>query len=263
MKKKIERPIPEKKIRTVTELIRLMKESSSIMIVSIKNLPDNQFQAIKKKLRQDAVIKVVKKSIITKAIEEKKDSNIDKLKEFLQEDTALIFSKLDAFELSAILSRNKSKTRAKIGQEVEDDVTIEPGPTELVPGPVISELTVLGLKFMIEDGKITIRDKKIILKKGDKVNEQAAGIMSKLDIKPVSVGLEPLVAYDLKEGKIFKEIKIDPERVLEDLKSRAGRALAFAVKIAYPCKQTISYLLAKAKSHENALSGLIKSEEVK
>lgn len=263
MEKKRTTDIPEKKTRAVSELMNLIKTSKSIVIVSIKNLPTSQFQLIKKKLRDKAKIKVVKKSISLRAIEESQVSKLKDFKKYIQEDIALIFSNEDAFEVSAILSKNKSKTRARVGQEVDDEVIIEPGPTELVPGPIISELTALGLKFMIEDGKISIREKKTILKKGEKVTEQAASIMGKLDMKPVSVGLEPLAAYDCQEHKIFENIKIEPEKIIVELKTAAGRALAFAVKIAYPVKETIGFLLGKSKSHEQALSKLIKSEEVK
>lgn len=256
-----DRKVPEKKLKTVIELVELIKKSKSIVVVSIKNLPTSQFQLIKKKLRENAIIKVVKKNIILKAIDDSKLLSLQDLKQYIKEDTALIFSSLDAFEISAILAKNKSKTRAKAGQEAEEEVAIEPGATELVPGPVISELSALGIKFMIEDGKINIREKKVILKKGEKVNAAQASIMGKLDMKPVSVGLEPLLAYDTKEHKIYHDIKIDEEKVLNNMKISSGKALAFAVKIAYPCKETIGFLLWKARSYEQTLLKLIKEEE--
>lgn len=247
-KKKIhEREIPEKKIKLVKDLINLIKTNKSIVIVSIKNLPTSQFQVIKKKIRDISIVKVVKKSMVTRALDELNIEKLKDLKKFIKEDIALIFSNSDAFELSAILARNKSKTKARVGQEVDDDVLIEPGPTELVPGPVISELSGLGIKFAIEDGKINIKEKKIILRKGEKVNEAQAGIMSKLDMKPVSVGLEPLVAYDISEHKIYEDIKIDQEKVLNELKTASGKSLAFAVKLAYMCKETLGFILGKAK----------------
>ena len=79
--------------------------------------------------------------------------------------------------------------RAKVGQIVDDNVVIEPGPTELIPGPVVSELGSLGLKFAVEEGKISIKEGKTILKAGEAVSEAAASIMNKLDMKPIAVGL--------------------------------------------------------------------------
>lgn len=250
--------IPERKKKTLDELVKLINESKSIIIVSIKNLPAKQFQLINKKLKDKALIRVVKKNIINRAIDKIEKGTIKNFKKYLKEDQALIFSELDVFELSSILSKNKSMARAKIGQEVYEDIIIEPGPTELVPGPVISELGSLGIQFAIEDGKINIKQKKIILKKGGKVSEEAASIMSKLDMKPIAVGLEPVVAYDSKEDKIYEDIKINIEERVEELKTATGRALAFAVKIVYVCKETLKFLLRKAASEEKILESKIK-----
>jgi len=248
-----DKDIPKKKLKIVEELVRSINESASIVIVSIKNLPAKQFQLIKKKLKGNAVIRVVKKNLISRAIDSVEKGSIKNFKKYLKEDQALIFSRLDPFELSAILSKNKSMARAKIGQVVEEDVAIEAGPTELIPGPVISELGSLGIPFAIEDGKINIQSKKIILKAGEKVNEAAASIMSKLDIKPIAVGLEPVVAYDAKEDKIYEDIKVDTEKTIEKLRDLSGRALGFAVKIVYVCKETIGFLLAKAATEGKVL----------
>lgn len=255
-----EKEIPEKKTRAVSELIRLIKTSNSITITSIKNLPTSQFQLIKKKLREHATVKVTKKNLMIRAIEGAEKGSLKDFKKYIIEDTAIIFSELNPFEISAILSKNKSMTRAKIGQIMKEDVSVEPGPTELVPGPVISELGALGLKFAIEDGKINIKDKKVIVKAGQAVNESAASIMSKLGMKPVAVGLEPIAAYDSKENAIYENIKIDQEKMIEDMKIAASKALAFAVKLVYPCKETIGFLLAKANSQEKAIARLIKEE---
>ena len=257
---KSDKKISDKKTKTIEELISLIKKSNSIIIVNIKNLPSNQFHAIKKKLRENAEIRVAKKSTMNRVIDKIEKGTIKNFKKYLKGDQAFIFSQLEPFELSAILSKNKSRSRAKVGQIVNEDVVIEPGATELVPGPIISELGALGIKFSIEDGKINIRERKVILKAGEKVSESQVSIMTKLDMKPVEVGLEPVLAYDAKEDKIFEDVKIDQEKTLDNLKKSYGKALAFAVKIAYPCMETIRLLLAKANAEENALEKLIKTD---
>lgn len=250
--------IPKKKKEAVEEIAGLINESGSLVIVSVKNLPSRQFQVIKKKLSKDATIKIFKKNITSRAIDKIERGTIKNLKSYLKEDQAIIFSQLDPFELSLILSKNKSMAKAKIGQEVEEDVIVEPGPTELIPGPVISELGSLGIQFAVEDGKISIQKRKVILKAGDKVTENASSIMGKLDMKPISVGLEPIVAYDAKEDKIYTQIKIDVDKTLIELKEKAGKALGLAVRLVYYCKETLGFLLGKAKAEEDKLSSLMK-----
>lgn len=259
-KKKVERKeIPERKLKALSNLENFIKKNKTFMICSIKSLPGSQYQAIKKKLKEHAKVKVVKKNLILRAIESS-GIEIKKIKDYIKEDSALLFSDLDTFELSGILSENKIPVGARVGQVANEDIIIESGPTDLAPGPVISELGALGLKIAIEDGKINIREKKVIVKAGESVKETAASLMSKFDIKPFRAGFEPIAAYDNEEKKVYVNIKIDKEKMLEDLKTSFGKALAFAVKMTYVCSETIRFILAKAASHERALLGLIKQE---
>lgn len=255
-KLKEKREIPDGKLKTVTELENLIKNSKTFMLCSIKSLPGKQYQAIKKKIRDKAKIKVVKKSLVLRAIDNS-GIEIKKLKEHVKEDCALLFSGIDAFELAGVLSQNKTPVGGKLGQIAEENIEVEPGPTDLVPGPVISELGALGLKIAIEDGKISIKEKKIIVKKGEKINESAAGLMSKLDIKPFTIGFEPSAAYDSEEKKVYIGIKIDQAKTLGDLKASYSKALGFAVNLAYVCQETLKFILGKAAMQEKAILNLV------
>ncbi|MBS3085720.1 50S ribosomal protein L10 [Candidatus Pacearchaeota archaeon] len=257
MDKTREKPIPKKKTRAVDELVELASTKRTILIASTKNLPDSQFQDIRKKLRGKVIIKVPKKSIMFRAIEKIEKGAIKHLKEQITGDIAIIFSDLDAFDVATELVKNKVAAKAKIGQEAPTDIEIEVGPTDLVPGPAISELGSLGIQIEIKEGKIHIRKPKVIAKKGEKISEGAAGIMNKLDIKPFTVGFEPLVAFDTKEEKMYLNIKIDPQGTIAELKYAFNRALAFVVSIGYANEDTIKFLISKASSHEKALSNLI------
>jgi large subunit ribosomal protein L10 len=254
--------ISDEKKKAVLELVNLIKTKKTILIASIKGLPTSQFQEIGKKLRSNAVVKVPKKNLMLKAIEQSKDENVLKLKDYIKESSAVLFSDSDSFDLAFDLIKNKSPSKAKAGQEAPEDIEIQPGPTDLVPGPAISELGALGIKIQIEGGKIAIKEAKIITKKGDKISEKACDIMSKLGIKPFLIGFIPVVALDKTEGKIYTEIKIDRKETLEKLKSAYGRALPFAVNIAYTTPETIGFILGKAGMHAKALEkfGGIKNE---
>jgi len=248
--------VSDAKKKAVKELSELIKNKKTILIASIKNLPASQFQEISKKLRGKAIVKVPKKSLIFRAIDDAKNETLKKLEENIHEDIALLFSDLDCFDLAGELIENKTPVGAKAGQESPEDIEIPAGPTDLIPGPAISELGALGLQVQVEDGKLTIKQSKVILKKGDEISEEAAGIMNKLDIKPFSVGFIPMASFDTKDNKLYAEINIDKEGTLEDLKSAFGRALPFAVEIEYVSKDTIGFLLSKAASHGEALGKL-------
>lgn len=248
--------ISKKKIETVKKLAELIKNSNSIIIASIKNLPSSQFQSIRKKLKGKAEVKVVKKRVMWKALESFEKENTIKLKEYVQEDSAILFSKLDAFELAGILAENKNPIAARAGQVTDMDIEIEEGPTDLVPGPAISELGALGIKIAVEEGKIAIKEKKVVVKSGEKINANVASVLAKLDIKPFYIGLEPLAMYDAKTGKIYTDIKIDKEKTIIEMKTAVAKAIGFAQKIVYYCKETIGFLLGKANADYNALNKL-------
>ena len=249
--------VSEKNVSTVKEFSDLIKNKRTILIASIKNLPASQFQEISKKLRGKTLVKVPKKNLIFRAINNSKNEKVKEIKGHIGESIAILFSDLDSFELASELIENKSPAKAKSGQEAPEDIEVPAGPTDLIPGPAISELGALGVQIQIEKGKITIKESKVIVKKGEKISANAANIMNKLDIKPFSVGFIPLVAFDTKEEKFYSDININKEEVINEMKNLFGRALAFAVEMEYASKDTIKFLLAKAGIHEKTLESLL------
>ncbi|GAJ12039.1 unnamed protein product, partial [marine sediment metagenome] len=250
----------ETKIKSVEELISLIKNKKTILIASIKNIPASQFQEIGKKLRGKAIIKVPKKNLIFRALDSSENDIIKKLKDQIHNSVAILFSDLDCFDLASELIENKSVIKAKAGQEAPEDIEVHEGPTDLVPGPAISELGSLGIQIQIEKGKISIKKSKIIVKKGEKISESAAGIMNKLDIKPFSVGFIPLSAFDTEKGKLYLEIKIDKEGTLKEIKNSFEKALAFAVELNYFSKDTIGFLISKAERDAKILDEFAESQ---
>lgn len=250
--------VSEAKKKIVTNLIDLIKKNKTTLVASIKNIPGSQFQEISKKLRGKAIVKVPKKNLIFRALDESGNKAIKDLKEKIKNSSAILFSDLDSFDLARELIKNRSPAKAKTGQEAPEDIVIEEGPTELVPGPAISELGALGIQIQIQDGKIHIKQSKTIVKEGEKISQGAAEIMNKLGIKPFSIGFTPLAAFDSQERKLYLELKIDKEGTLIEIKNAYGKALAFAVDIGYANENTIKFLIGKASSHEKTLSNLIK-----
>ena len=277
--KKLPKKISEIKIKTAAELEDLIKNKRTILISSIKNIPASQLQEIVKKLRGKAIVKVPKKNLIFRVLDHSKqlDKEIgpegvsprddsgepsfgEQLKGNINESFAILFSDLESFELAGELIKNQSSAKAKTGQIADKDLEIPEGPTELMPGPAVSELSSLGIKIQIEKGKITIKESKIIAKKGEKISQGVAELMNKLDIKPFKVGFLPLCSFDTKEKIFYSELKIDKEGTIEELKKIYSKALPFAIEIGYSTKDTIRFLIGKAGRYEKALKKLISVE---
>ncbi|MEK6873288.1 MAG: 50S ribosomal protein L10 [Nanoarchaeota archaeon] len=254
--------VSKEKLKTVKELVELLENNNTIMLASIKGLPLRQFQQIKKQLSQEVTIKVLKKRIFKKSLEGSKKPNIQELSKFIKEDCAVLISDMDSFELASKLNDSKSPIKAKTGQISPIDIEVEAGQTDLPAGPAVSELGGLGITVKVTQGKIEIVSPKIIVKQNQKISENAASVMGKLNILPFSVGFIPLVAYDSKTGKVYKDIKVDREGTIVSLQEGARKALAFAVSISFAAKDTLKFLLAKAVSHEKAISHLISKHNI-
>jgi len=259
IKKTVEK-IPERKLKEVENLKKLIETKKTILVTSIKNIPSSQFQEIGKKMRGKAIVKVPKKSLIFRAIDESKNKEIKKIEKKIGESFAILFSDLDSYDLAAELLKNRSPSKAKPGQIAPMDIEIPDGPTELVPGPAISELGALGIQIQIEKGKIHIKEAKIIAKEGEKIKQNAADLMAKLDIKPFSIGFVPIAAFDTNENKLYTEINIDSEATIAELKNAFGKALGFAVGIGYVCKDTIKVMIGKAGAEEKKLNRVMSGE---
>lgn len=255
-------PVKEK---IVNELAKKMLNSRTIMIVDIRGLPSKQFQDIKKAIRDQAHVQVAKKNILRRAIEKVGRESILPLENYVKENCAFILSDNEGYELAGILVGKKTPVAAKAGQISSEEIEVKAGPTSLVPGPAISELGSAGLQVAVENGKLSIKTSKVIVHKGDVIKPNIASILQKLEIMPFSVGLEPVAIYDVKEEKIYTDIKIDTEAAAASLRNAASKALGFAQKMVYYCRETIGYLLAKANAENQALgklnSNLNKPEE--
>jgi len=251
--------VPEYKLKQVAALAKAMKEAQTILVASTKKLPSSQFHEIKKKMRGKAAIGVAKKSIMLRAIDAAGKPGLDKLKEHITSDVAIFFSEMDTFALAGMLADNQSNTRAKTGDIAPEDITIEPGPTDLIPGPAISELSGVGLKVAVENGKLAIKIGRTVAKAGEAIKENVASVLGKLNITPMKVGFEPVAAYDTRDGKVYVGIRIDKKGAYEELKDAISKALGFALNVKYVAKETLSFFLGQAAAEESALAAKLSS----
>lgn len=260
--KKEGKAIAPRKLKMFQEIVTLSNEYNSLLISSARNITSAQLQKIRNNLKGKAVMKVVKKQIMLKAIEEisKTKSAIKDLGKYIEESSILLFSNLSPFELAVILADNRVAKKAKAGQVSPQDIEVEPGPTDMPAGPMITELSSVGLKVAIENGKISIKEPKIVVKQDEKISEVVASILLKLGITPFTAELETLGAYDGKEGKIYAGIRINREETEKQIKVAFSNSRALAFSIAYPAKEIIGLLLARAVAQAMALEGLSKTD---
>jgi len=246
--------VKEEKIKAVEELKNLIESYKTIGMIEMKGIPTKQFQEIRKSLEKNATIKMIKKSTLLKSIEKISNENLKKILNYIPIQPAILLSNLECFKFYLIISKLTPKTYVKEGDVLEEDVIVSAGPTNLSAGPVISELSRVGIKAAIEGGKILIREDCKIAKNGDKVNKMLASVLRKLNIKPKKIKLNIVAIYE--KGKIYTKDLLElvntyPEKIKEDF----NNALNLSINIAYPTKENIKYLLIKAINTAKIIGG--------
>jgi|Deesub1362A_J573_1020465.scaffolds.fasta_scaffold02770_7 large subunit ribosomal protein L10 len=239
------REIPQWKIEEVKRIEELMKNSKVVGVVGIRGIPSRQLQEMRKSLKGIATLKVFKNSLIIRALD-RCDEKLKELKNFVEDQTAILTSELNPFKLYKIIESTKRPFPIKGGQVAPKDIVVEKGPTSLKPGPVVGELQNVGIPAGIDKGKVVIRETKVVAKKGDIVSHELASALTRLEIYPMEVGLDLRAVYE--DGVIFKaeDLKIDTQKVFSDFATAHLNAFKVALFAAIPMKETIVPLLQKA-----------------
>lgn len=253
--KKVQAHVSERKKATAKEMKSLASKNGTIMLLNIKGISSSQLQMERKKFRDEISLIIVKKNVATKVFEE--NEKMKGLIPWLEQSEAILYSNLDPFELAIKFCEGKIPARAKPGQTAIEDIVVEKGPTNLMAGPALSDLSKVGLKVGIEGGKIAVKERKVLVKKGDKISADIADALLKLEILPFSVGLEPIAAFEKKSEKVFTSLNISRNEFVNELKVSKVKALGFAVNIGYAAKETIKMLLGKAEAQFTRLNSII------
>lgn len=227
---------------------KLVAEHEIIGVIDVMGLPAPQFQRIRASLKKTANVLIVKKNIIELVLEdlEKSKPGISKLIENLNGIVGLVFTNDNPFTLYKFVKKNKSSAPAKAGQMAPNDIVVPAGPTSFAPGPIIGELGAFKIKAGINAGKVEIKEDAVVAKEGDVISGPLAGILSRLGIEPMEVGLNIKSVYEA--GTIYNKsvLDVDEEAILADLKGAASDCFKLSIGLDYYTKENISYFLGEA-----------------
>ena len=244
----------EEKSGEVEEIKELLKGYKSIGIANLKKVRASQLQGLKKTLGDRVYMRVMKNTLMKLALESMDKAELRNLEEYLDGSNVYLFTDLNPFKLALLLEHGKVKTTAKSGDIAAMDVVIPAGNTGQPPGPVISQLNAVGLPTRIESGSVWVSKDTLVVRKGEQINERLAGVLSKLGIKAVELGISMRAILD--EGFMIKgdQLKIDLDATRKTIGQSNGEAFALSLSIAYPTKENISALLQNAHQEAFALS---------
>ena len=253
--------VAEWKKEEVKELSGIIGQYDVIGIVDLVNIPAKQLQEMRRSLKDKAVIRMSKKNLIDLALE---DCNADKnnivdLSEHMDGQIALIATEMNPFRLYKILEDSKTQAPAKPGTIAPEDIVVPAGDTGFPPGPFLGDLQQIGVPAKIDKGKIVVSKDTVVVKAGEEVSKQVAAALTRMDIKPMEVGMDLKAVYE--DGSIFKAdvLAIDEEETIADIQTAFTKAFNLSVFSAFPTSQTISTIISTAhtKAYNVAIEAAI------
>lgn len=250
----VQREYSQKKISTIDKIEHLTSEYPVIVITQLSKVRSAQLMAVRKVLRGNAEIIVVKNKLAKLALKRAGIKNADELLGHLTGQNALLFSKIDPFKLYLLLEKNRVSLAARAGDVAPNDIMVPAGNTGQPAGPVLSEFREAGIQTKIESGSIWIIKDSVAAKTGTVISPKLASLLSKLGIKPIRAGLSIALAYE--NGLIYgpDAVAIDLEKYRSDLLSGFASSRALAVYIGYVTKDTAPEIIAKAYREAFALA---------
>lgn len=240
----------------VNELQKKFEKYPVVGILDIAGIPAKQFQQIRDLLRNKAEIKVSRKVLLRIAIEKASEDQpeLEKLADYLEGPSALIFTEMNPFKLWKLLEENRTSAPAKVGMEAPDDIVIPEGKTGFSPGPVVGELQRAGVKARIQAGDVVVLEDSKIVEEGEEVSEDVVGVLSQFGIEPREIGFEMRAAYS--GGTVFpgETLRVDEEETEVNIQTAYVNALGLAREIRFPTSQTVPFMIAEANSQAQNLA---------
>lgn len=241
---------PAKKAE-VENILKMLEGAQVIGIGNIQGIPSNAMIAMRRKLRGEALLKVTKNSLLKIALER---AGMQELASKINGPTVLITTKMNPFRLNKKFADSKSKAPARGGEVAPEDIWVYKGDTPFKPGPVVGELQRSGIPAAIDEGKVVIKQDKLLVKKGDKIPQNIAQGLTRLEIFPLTIGLNLQAVWE--GGMLYgpEVLGVDEAKVRADLEKAIRSAINLSVNAGYPTKKTIEIMLQKAHREAVALA---------
>lgn len=249
-----ERVYKPKKVQAIERVAALAKKRKVIAVAGIGKVRAAQIMGLKKSFRNQLDIIIAKNTLTNIALSKMNLPNADALLKELKGQNVLILTDMNPFKLYLILQKGRVSLPARAGDIATEEIVIPAGNTGIPPGPVLSEFKGAKVATKIESGSIFVNKDTVVAKAGDVISAPLAGLLSRLGLKPIKAGISVNIAY--MDGLLFREkdIAIDPESYLNELKNSFAAALGIAVQQVYLTKESTPLIIAKGFRNAKALA---------
>jgi large subunit ribosomal protein L10 len=242
----------------VSELADILKQDGIIAIVDVAGVPATAMLGMRDDLRSMMTMTMAKKSLLRIAwVEAGLDSDyLETIFTGATQPVLVHTNSLNAIQLFSELEKTRTGIAAKEGDIAPEDIIVEAGQTEFAPGPIVGELSAVGIPAKIDKGKVMIQKTVTAVKKGDAVTGDLGLMLDKLGVKPIEIGI--LLCGAIQDGVVMLPdvLGIDhPSLVAQAV----ANALSLAVNAGITNSGTIPLFIAQANARALALAGQLDS----
>ncbi len=239
--------------------VRLLSEEllshRVVGVVAFRGVPASALQSMRRELRsRGSRLRVAPNTLLTHALTEAAAERpaLKELIPLIRDQSGILFSGLNPFMVYQELEQTRQPTYAHGGEVAPEDVKVPAGETSFKPGPIVGELQHAGLPAAIEKGKVVLKKDTVLVAQGQVISREVAQILTRLEVKPLEVGL---ILQGATEESFFyprETLAVDLVSRRDDLARAHVRALALAVRVGWATPETAPRLVTRA--HREALA---------
>lgn len=235
--------VSEKKVLEMKKIAELLKKYKTVLLFDLRGLPSKQTHSIRNQLKKNEIFSLISnKSVLELALKEIK-IDLD-FKEINQ--PGIIYSNKGIFEIVKELKKLKAKRKAKVNETATSDIELKAMDTNIQAGPAISIFKQFKIQTIMKNGKIAIKDPKVICETGGKITSDLVSLLNMLGIEPMELMIRPEVGFS--EDLVYSTLvlNLDENYFQNQLSEVANNLFKITVNLGYPTKQNTAFLIQKS-----------------
>ncbi len=249
----------------VEELTEILQQDGVIGIVDTSGVPATAMLGMRAELRTMMSLTMAKKTLFRLAWKNAglDEQTLETMMENAAQPVIVHTPTLSAFQLFNELEKTRTGRSAKEGDIAPQDIVVEAGETEFAPGPIVGELSAVGIPAKIDKGKVMIQKTVTVVDQGDVIPGDLGLMLDKLGIKPIEIGI--ILCGAVQDGILMppEDLDLDLDGFRNNIAQAVSASFNVACNVRWFTPETMPTLLSKAKGESLSVAieaGITNSE---
>ena len=249
----------------VEELTEILQQDGVIGIVDTSGVPATAMLGMRAELRTMMSLTMAKKTLFRLAWKNAglDEQTLETMMENAAQPVIVHTPTLSAFQLFNELEKTRTGRSAKEGDIAPQDIVVEAGETDFAPGPIVGELSAVGIPAKIDKGKVMIQKTVTVVDQGDVIPGDLGLMLDKLGIKPIEIGI--ILCGAVQDGILMppEDLDLDLDGFRNNIAQAVSASFNVACNVRWFTPETMPTLLSKAKSESLSVAieaGITNSE---